>query len=71
VSIEQIHAEGYNCNIRRYVDTAPPEPHDVQAHLHGGVPTAEVDALEWTSERQTRHIAQRSDKASPGPSRSL
>jgi type I restriction enzyme M protein len=32
-------AEDYNCNIRRYVDNAPPpEPHDVRAHLHGGVP---------------------------------
>ena len=36
----------YNCNIRRYVDNAPPpEPHDVRAHLHGGVPVAEIDAL--------------------------
>ena len=27
------------CNIRRYADNAPPpEPHDVRAHLHGGVP---------------------------------
>lgn len=43
----EIAAEDYNCNIRRYVDNAPPpEPHDVRAHLHGGVPLAEVDALE-------------------------
>ncbi|NOT84992.1 MAG: N-6 DNA methylase [Methylococcaceae bacterium] len=42
----EIAAEDYNCNIRRYVDNAPPpEPHDVRAHLHGGVPTVEVDAL--------------------------
>ena len=28
-----------NLNIRRYADNAPPpEPHDVRAHLHGGVP---------------------------------
>lgn len=46
VPVEQIRAEDYNCNIRRYVDNAPPpEPHDVRAHLHGGVPMAEVDAL--------------------------
>src|SRR6266540_5170667 len=32
-----------NLNIRRYADNAPPpEPHDVRAHLHGGVPRAEV-----------------------------
>ncbi|MAD53150.1 MULTISPECIES: class I SAM-dependent DNA methyltransferase [unclassified Idiomarina] len=43
----EIAAEDYNCNIRRYVDNAPPpEPHDVRAHLHGGVPLVEVDSLE-------------------------
>ena len=42
----EIEAEDFNCNIRRYVDNAPPpEPHDVRAHLHGGVPVAEIDAL--------------------------
>ena len=36
---------GYNLNIRRYADNAPPpEPHDVRAHLVGGVPKAEVEA---------------------------
>lgn len=35
----------YNLNIRRYADNAPPpEPHDVRAHLLGGVPKAEVAA---------------------------
>ena len=50
----EIVAEDYNCNIRRYVDNAPPpEPHDVRAHLHGGVPKAEVEP--WrTSGRTTR-----------------
>jgi type I restriction enzyme M protein len=34
-----------NLNIRRYADNAPPpEPHDVRAHLLGGVPNAEVQA---------------------------
>jgi len=43
---DEIVAEGYNCNIRRYVDNAPPpEPQDVRAHLHGGVPSVEVDSL--------------------------
>jgi type I restriction enzyme M protein len=46
ISVDRIKAEDYNCNIRRYVDNAPPpEPHDVRAHLHGGVPISEVDAL--------------------------
>jgi type I restriction enzyme M protein len=47
VRVSEIEAEDYNCNIRRYVDNAPPpEPHDVRAHLQGGVPVAEIDALE-------------------------
>jgi type I restriction enzyme M protein len=34
-----------NLNIRRYADNAPPpEPHDVRAHLLGGVPKAEVQS---------------------------
>jgi len=52
VPVTEIEAEDYNCNIRRYVDNAPPpEPHDVRAHLHGGVPVAEIDVLEhfWTN----------------------
>lgn len=35
-----------NLNIRRYVDNTPPqEPHDVRAHMLGGVPNAEIAAL--------------------------
>ena len=46
VPVSEIAAEDFNCNIRRYVDNAPPpEPHDVRAHLHGGVPVAEIEAL--------------------------
>jgi type I restriction enzyme M protein len=46
VPVSEIAAEDYNCNIRRYVDNAPPpEPHDVRAHLHGGVPVAEIESL--------------------------
>ena len=38
-------ANDWNLNIRRYVDNLPPpEPHDVRAHLRGGVPAAEVEA---------------------------
>jgi type I restriction enzyme M protein len=47
VPVSDIAAEDYNCNIRRYVDNAPPpEPHDVRAHLHGGVPVAEIESLD-------------------------
>ncbi|MCO2751038.1 SAM-dependent DNA methyltransferase, partial [Pseudomonas aeruginosa] len=38
-----LKANVYNLNIRRYADNSPPpEPHDVRAHLLGGVPKAEV-----------------------------
>lgn len=46
VSFEELAKEEWNLNIRRYVDNSPPpEPHDVRAHLHGGIPVAEIDAL--------------------------
>jgi type I restriction enzyme M protein len=42
---EIVAKHDYNLNIRRYVDNTPdPEPEDVQAHLIGGVPEAEVQA---------------------------
>ena len=43
VPISEIEEEGFNLNIRRYVDNSPPpEPHDVRAHLSGGIPISEV-----------------------------
>ncbi|MDA3865554.1 MAG: type I restriction-modification system subunit M [Salinivirgaceae bacterium] len=46
VGKEDLAKEDYNFNIRRYVDNSPPaEPQDVYAHLYGGIPTEEVDAL--------------------------
>lgn len=46
VPVSEIEAEDFNCNIRRFVDNAPPpEPHDVRAHLHGGVPIVEIEAM--------------------------
>ncbi len=45
VDIATLKANDFNLNIRRYADNAPPpEPHDVRAHLLGGVPKAEVAA---------------------------
>ena len=49
VSVAELLAADANLNIRRWVDNAPsPEPQDVRAHLHGGVPRAEVTAAECT-----------------------
>lgn len=45
VSNSTLRENDCNLNIRRYADNAPtPEPHDVRAHLLGGVPKAEVQA---------------------------
>lgn len=45
VDIAELRENEFNLNIRRYVDNTPPsEPQDVRAHLHGGVPKAEVRA---------------------------
>lgn len=45
VTLEEMADNDFNCNIRRYADSSPPpEPHDVRAHLLGGVPMAEIDA---------------------------
>ena len=45
VTVEELADNEFNCNIRRYADNSPPPvPQDVWAHLHGGVPTAEIDA---------------------------
>jgi type I restriction enzyme M protein len=45
VTRKDLAANDDNLNIRRYADNAPPpESQDVRAHLHGGVPLAEVDA---------------------------
>jgi len=43
VPLEEIAANEFNLNIRRYVDNAPPlEIQDVRAHLVGGIPKREV-----------------------------
>ncbi|MGO0307885.1 type I restriction-modification system subunit M [Endozoicomonas acroporae] len=45
ISNETLAENGYNLNIRRYADNAPPpEPHDVRAHLIGGIPKTELQA---------------------------
>jgi type I restriction enzyme M protein len=46
VPVAELAKNDWNLNIRRYADSAlPPEPHDVRAHLTGGVPKTEVEAL--------------------------
>ncbi len=45
IDAAKLKDEEHNLNIRRYADNAPPpEPHDVRAHLVGGVPKTEIAA---------------------------
>lgn len=73
-----LKANDYNLNIRRYADNAPPpEPHDVRAHLVGGVPKAEIDAkaglfaahgldpMELFVERDAKYVDFRPELAKP------
>ncbi len=40
-------ANDYNLNIPRYIDSSEPEDlHDLDAHLRGGIPNRDVDALD-------------------------
>lgn len=42
---------GYNLNISRYIDSSEPEDiQNIYAHIYGGIPAADIDALErfWT-----------------------
>lgn len=47
VSLEEISGNDYNLNIPRYIDGSEPEDlHDLDAHLNGGIPQADLDNLE-------------------------
>ncbi|MDF7351269.1 type I restriction-modification system subunit M [Proteus mirabilis] len=47
VPLSEIAANDYNLNIPRYIDSSEPEDlHDLSAHLQGGIPNRDIDALE-------------------------
>ncbi|MBS0645838.1 MAG: N-6 DNA methylase [Verrucomicrobia bacterium] len=47
VDFATIEKNEFTLNIRRYVDNTPePEPEDVKAHLIGGVPVVEIQAIQ-------------------------
>jgi type I restriction enzyme M protein len=49
VDLETIAGNEYTLNIRRYVDNTPePEPENVKAHLVGGIPITEIEAIQTT-----------------------
>ncbi|MGI2152366.1 N-6 DNA methylase [Shewanella oncorhynchi] len=46
VTIDEIAKNDYNLNIPRYIDSSEPEDlHDLSAHLQGGIPNRDIDAL--------------------------
>ncbi len=46
VPLSEIAANDYNLNIPRYIDSSEPEDlHDLSAHLQGGIPNSDIDAL--------------------------
>ena len=47
VSFEGIEKNDFNLNLSRYIDSQTPEDQqDIEGHLKGGIPTADVDALQ-------------------------
>ncbi|MFL5832363.1 MAG: N-6 DNA methylase [Solirubrobacterales bacterium] len=52
-------ANDYNLSIARYIDSSEPEDvQDLDAHLHGGIPNRDIEALEafWTAFPSLRKV---------------
>ena len=46
VGVEEIEKNDFNLNIPRYIDSSQPEDiQDIEGHLSGGIPEADIDAL--------------------------
>ncbi len=47
VSVEEIEKNEFNLNLPRYIDSQKPEDlQDIEGHLKGGIPIADIDALQ-------------------------
>jgi type I restriction enzyme M protein len=58
VSFEEIEKNDFNLNLPRYIDSQTPDDlQDIAGHLQGGIPIADVDALQryWDVCPQLRH----------------
>ncbi len=59
VPVVEIEKNEFNLNLPRYIDSQTPEDiQDIEGHLNGGIPVADVDALQryWDICPQLRHI---------------
>jgi type I restriction enzyme M protein len=46
VGVDEIEKNDFNLNIPRYIDSSQPEDiQDIEAHLRGGIPETDIDAL--------------------------
>ncbi len=58
VPVEEIEKNDFNLNLPRYIDSQTPEDlQDIAGHLRGGIPEADVDALQryWEVCPELRH----------------
>jgi type I restriction enzyme M protein len=58
VPVEEIERNEFNLNLPRYIDSQEPEDlQDIEGHLRGGIPVADIDALQryWEVCPQLRH----------------
>ena len=58
VAFAEIEKNDFNLNLPRYIDSQTPEDlQDIDGHLQGGIPAADIDALEryWDVCPQLRH----------------
>src|SRR5260370_4566583 len=65
VSFEEIEKNDFNLNLPRYIDSQTPEDiQDIEGHLKGGIPTADVDALAryWAVCPQLRQVLFKSNR---------
>ena len=65
VSLEEIEKNQFNLNLPRYIDSQEPEDiQDIEGHLRGGIPSADVDALDryWHAFPQLRQALFKADR---------
>src|ERR1700704_4285579 len=58
VAVDEIEKNDFNLNLPRYIDSQTPEDlQDIEGHLKGGIPAADVDALDryWSVCPELRH----------------
>src|ERR1019366_2195556 len=65
VGFAEIEKNDFNLNLPRYIDSQQPEDiQDIEGHLRGGIPTADVDALQayWSVCPQLRETLFRENR---------